>query len=138
MTDMLYAARSRSLQDWGGEVGLTKHLYKVGLGDGTAKDIEHSLNAAQCAGRSDWNVIKCVEAEGFDEADALTRLAAKETLIDPRYYPQIKGERGIVKVKPANVENHFLVQNALAGEHQKAVRVIPLTIAAYLLRAAAG
>ena len=138
MTDMLYAARSRSLQDWGGEVGLTKHLYKVGLGVGTAKDIEQSLSAVQCAGRSDWSVIKCVEAEGLDEADALTRLAAKETLIDPRYYPQIKGERGIVKVKPANVENHFLVQNALAGEHQKAVRVIPLTVAAYLLRAAAG
>lgn len=138
MTDLLYVARSRSLQDWGGEVGLTKHLYKVGLGAGTAKDIEQSLSAAQCAGRSDWNVVKGAEADGIDEAGALARLAAREVLIDPRYYPQIKGERGIVKVKPANVENHFLVQNALAGEHQKAVRVIPLTIAAYLLRCALG
>lgn len=135
---MLYVARSRSLQDWGGEVGLTKHLFKAGLGAGSAKDIELSLNAAQCAGRTDWSVLKCVEAEGILEAEALTRLAAKETLIDPRYYPQIKGERGIVKVKPANVENHFLVQNALAGEHQKAVRVIPVTVAAYLLRCALG
>lgn len=138
MTNTLYVARSRSLQDWGGEVGLTKHLYKVGLGAGSAKDIEHALNAAQCAGRSDWSVVKCIEAGGLDEAEALARLAAKETLIDPRYYPQIKGEGGIVKVKPANVENHFLVQNALAGEHQKVVRVIPLTIATYLLRGAAG
>lgn len=136
MTNTLYVARSRSLQEWGGEVGLTKNLYKVGLGQGSGKEIEAALNAGQCAGRSDWTVVK---AEGVDEADvdaALSRIARKETLVDPRYYPQIKGERGIVKVKLANVENHFLVQNALAGLHAKTVRVLPATVAAYLIHSA--
>jgi hypothetical protein len=132
-----YVAKSASLQKWGVEVGLTKHLYKVGIGD-TAEDAVEALNRDRYAGRTDWKLLRKQEAGELAEAQALERLAAKEKAVDPRYYPQIKGGRGIFKVKLANVENHMLLTRALAGIHEPVTKVTPADIAHYLLLGAAG
>jgi hypothetical protein len=132
-----YVAKSTSLQKWGLEVGLTKHLYKVGIGD-SAEDAVEALNRDRYGGRTDWKLLKKQEAGGLAEADALARLAAKEKAVEPRYYPQLKGGQGIFKVKLTNVENHMLLTRALAGIHEPVTKVTPADIAHYLLICAAG
>lgn len=134
----LFVAASPGLQAWAADVGLTKIIYAVGIADQPGEEAIEALNAGRHAGRNDWKLIGEQAVDGLSEADALDRLRAKETLIDPRYYPQIKGAPGIVKVKLANVENALMVQRALAGELTKALKVKPADIAAYLIRNAQG
>ena len=134
----IYVAVSRSLQAWAGDVGLTKHLYKVGVdAEGADAALAH-LVAERCAGRTDWKLVRKQEVEGTDEAEALARVARKEMAIDPNYYPQLKGAAGIFKVKLDTVENHVLLRQALAGEQPKAVRIKPTDFADYLIRNACG
>lgn len=130
---LLYVASSKALGEWGGEVGLTKHLYKVGLSDDGAEAVLAALNAAKHAGRDDWKLLKSQTIDGVDDARLHERLSRKEKLVDPKLYPGIKGAAGIVKVKPTNVENHIVVKRALAGEPEKAITVKPADIAAYLI-----
>jgi hypothetical protein len=134
----IYVAASRSLQAWGGDVGLTKHLYKVGVAEDSADAALARLTADGCAGRTDWKLVRKVGAEGLDEATAIARLARKEMAIDPTYYPQLKGADGLFKVKLTNVENHVLLRQALAGEQPKNVRMKPTDFADYLIHAAGG
>lgn len=133
----VFVAVSKGLQAWGSDVGLTKNLYKLGWTDGTAADALARMVGERHAGRDDWQLVAEGEAAG-DEASALEQLGRKETLVDPRYYPQIKGARGIVKVKLANAENHFVIESALAGRERKAKRLTPAEIGLYLIRKAGG
>lgn len=135
---VIYAAFSKGLAQWGAEVGLTKHIYKLGVFDGPAAAAVDALNAAQHAGQSDWKLIAKQEVDSTDEAALLERLARKEKPVDPGLYPKIKGAAGIFKVKLANVENHLLVKVALEGRDTKAVKVKPADVGAYLIRNAAG
>jgi hypothetical protein len=130
---ILYVARSQALGKWGAGVGVTKHLYKVGVAADTAEAAVKALNDSAHAGETDWKLVKKEKAEAADEAAILERLAQKEKRIDPAIYPKIKGAPGIFKVKPTNVENHILVKQALAGAPTKAVKVTPAEIADYLL-----
>lgn len=130
---LLYVASSKALGEWGAEVGLTKHLYKVGLSEDDASAVAAALNAAKHAGRDDWKLLKGHAVEGIDEAHVLERLGRKEKLVDPKLYPGIKGALGVVKVKPTNVENHIVVKRALAGEPEKEIKAKPADIAAYLI-----
>lgn len=134
----IYVAVSRSLQAWAGDVGLTKHLYKLGVDAEGADAALARLIEEPCAGRTDWKLVRKQEVEGMDEAEAFARVARKEMAIDPAYYPQLKGAKGIFKVKLDNVENHVLVRKALAGEQPKAVRIKPTDFADYLIRNACG
>jgi hypothetical protein len=135
----LFVAASRALQAWASDVGLTQHVYKIGVSsaeDGAAA-IE-ALNAAAYAGRTDWDLIAEEQVADTEEEAIIARTGRKETMVDPLYYPQIKKARGIFKVKPANVENHFMVREALEGQQIKRIKLTPERIGAYLLRAAAG
>ncbi|HSO42340.1 MAG TPA: hypothetical protein VLR47_05800 [Rhodospirillales bacterium] len=134
----IYVAVSRSLQAWAGDVGLTKHLYKLGIAADGAEAALARLTGERCAGRTDWKLVRKQEVEGIEEAGALARVAEKEMTIDPDYYPQLKGAAGIFKVKLVNVENYVLVRKALAGEQTKAVRIKPTDFADYLIRNACG
>lgn len=133
----LYVATSKGLAGWGSDVGLTKHIYKVGLAAETAEAAIDALNGAHYAGQTDWKLVKKQEAAVADEASALARVAAKEKPVDPAYYPRLKNTTGIFKVKIANVESQLLVQQALKGEDPHLVKVKTADIALYLLNLAA-
>ncbi|SRR5579875_2310543 len=126
----IYVARSAKLSKWASDVGLSKHIYKLGC---TEEDLK-ALIARGWAGEDDWQLVKTVAAEGVDEAQIIERVARREKPIEPRYYPRIREATGLFKVDPAHVENHILVARALAGEAERvAIKLKPADFAAYLL-----
>ncbi len=133
----IYVAVSKALAEWAEEVGLTKHVYKVGVTEGLAEDAIKALNAQEVAGQSDWKLLAKGEGE-IDEDAAFERLARKEKAVDPKLYPKLREAAGIFKVKATNVENAMLVKHALDGGDPKSVKMKPADIGAYLARNAIG
>jgi hypothetical protein len=131
---VVYIATSKNLAGWAADVGLTKHVYKLGVAEGSGDDAIKALNDDGFAGESDWRLLKQQEVEGLEEPAAVERLAKKEKMIDPKYYPKIRGAVGIFKIKIGNVANHLLVKRALAGDEQKLDKVKTADIAAYLIQ----
>ena len=131
----IYVATSKGLAAWGHEVGISKHVYKLGVAEGRAEDAVQALNESAFAGEADWKLVGAEPAE-VDEATAIDRLAKRETVIEPRYYPKIKEGRGVFKVKFANVERHFIVKKALEGTEERDFKVKPADIGAYLIHSA--
>ena len=129
---VIFVARSANASKWGASVGLTKHIYKVGVTEGTAEAAVKALNDSAHAGESDWKLVKKEEAD-TDEAAMLARLGQKEKMVDPTLYPKIKGATGIFKVKPVNVENHFFVKQALADMETKDIKIKHPEFADYLI-----
>ena len=135
----IFIAASKELGKWGADVGISKHLFKLGVADDdAAEEAIKQLNEAGFAGQSDWKLLKKQQVEDLTEAQAIERLARKEKLVDPNYYPRIRGAAGIFRIKPANVENHLLVSRALAGEVPKIEKLKPADIAQYLINAVLG
>ena len=136
----VYAAVSKTAQEWGADVGLTKHIYLLGVAADGADAAVAALNAASHAGAADWKLLakKSVDGDAPDPAALCARLAAKEKPLDPNYYPRLKGAANLFKVKPANVENALLMQQVAAGEQLKPVKVKPADIGAYMIRHALG
>ena len=99
----IYVARSKGLSDWTGDVGLTKHVFKVGIGENSGRDAVLALNKRRAAGQDDWTLLAEADAGTLTEEQALARLAAREKTVDPAHYPRLKGEAGMVKVKPTSV-----------------------------------
>jgi len=125
----IYVARSSKLGKWASDVGLSKHVFKLGVTDEDPK----ALVAAGWAGETDWQLVKKQELEGLTEAEVVERVARKEKLIDPNFYPRLRGALGIFKVLPVNVENHMLMRRALAGEAERIeVKLKPADFADYL------
>ena len=133
----VYVARSQSLQQWASDVGLTPHVYKLGVADGPAESAVESLNMTACCGASDWTLVKAQETDS-DEATILGKVGRKEKLVDPAHYPRLGGATGLVKVKLVSVQNRLLVQRMMAGEEEKAIKPKPADIAAYLIQDALG
>ena len=131
---ILYVATSKIFSTWAADVGLGKSVYKVGLAEGSADDALKALNDESCAGADDWRLLKTQQADGLDEAGVIERLAKKEKVVDPNYYPRLRGASGVFRVKVANVANHLLVRRALAGEEEKVDKVKPADIASYLIQ----
>lgn len=132
----VYVATSKNLAGWASDVGLTKHLYKIGVAEDSAEEAIDALNGEACAGESDWRLVKKRAVEAPDVAGILERLGKKEKMVDPAYYPKIRGAIGIFRVKVTNVANHLLVQRALAGEEERVDKVKATDIAAYLIQIA--
>lgn len=127
---VIYVARSAKLSKWASDVGLSKNVFKVGVADEPVKE----LVEAGWAGETDWTLVKKAPAEGLDETAVIERLARRETLIDPKYYPRIKETPGIFKVDPAHVESHIIVGRALEGGGERvALKLKPGDFAAYLI-----
>ena len=126
----IYVARSVKAGKWASDVGLGKHVYKLGV---TADDPK-ALAAAGWAGETDWSIVKAEPVEALDEDEAIDRLAGKERMIDPTLYPKLKGARGVFRLNPVKVENHFVVARALAGESElKLLKLKPTDFAAYMI-----
>lgn len=127
---VIYVARSAKLSKWASDVGLSKNIFKVGVGEEPIKD----LIAAGWAGETDWTLVKKEPAEGLDEEAVLTRLARRETVVDPKYYPRIRETPGLFKVDPHHVESHIIVGRALeGGPERQELKLKPADFAAYLI-----
>jgi hypothetical protein len=127
---VLFVARSVKLGRWGSDVGLGKHVYKVGIADADPK----TLAATGWAGESDWKIVRTRDVEGLSEDEALQRLARKERMIDPNLYPKLKGAAGVFRLRAEQVENHILVSRALAGDSDRVdLKLKPADFADYLI-----
>jgi hypothetical protein len=126
----IYVARSVKTGKWGSDVGLGKHVYKVGVTDGDPKEAA----AEGWAGETDWSVVKSEPVEGLTEEEVIERLARKDRMIDPMLYPKLKGARGVFRLNLVQVENHIVVSRALAGASDKTeLKLKPADFAAYLI-----
>jgi hypothetical protein len=127
---VLFVARSVKLGRWGSDVGLGKHVYKVGVTDEDPK----TLAATGWAGENDWKIVRTRDVEGLSEDEALQRLARKERMIDPNLYPKLKGAAGVFRLRAEQVENHILVSRALAGDSDRVdLKLKPVDFADYLI-----
>jgi|SRR5579883_782832 len=127
---VIYVARSVKLGKWAADVGLSKNVYKVGYTDEPVKP----LIEAGWAGETDWSLVKQREADGIAEEEIVARLARKLKMIDPVYYPKLRGTAGVFKVLPEQVENHIIVTRSLAGEtERKDAKLKPADFADYLI-----
>ncbi len=125
----IYVARSPKLGKWGSDVGLGKNLFKVGVAEAAKPLIE-----AGWAGETDWSLVKKQPVEDLDEEAVIERLARKGKMIDPAYYPKIKGTRGIFRLTPEQVENHIMIARAIARiDELKVVKLKPADFADFLI-----
>jgi hypothetical protein len=126
----IYVARSVKLGRWASDVGLGRHVYKVGVAEGDPK----TAVATGWAGETDWTIVRKREVEDLSEEDALARLARKEKMIDPKLYPKLKGAVGVFRLTAPQVENHILVTRALAGDAGRVeLKLKPADFADYLI-----
>lgn len=132
---VVYVARSVKLGRWASDVGLGRHVYKLGV----AEDDPKPLIEAGWAGESDWRLIKKQAVEGLSEADALARLERRDKMIDPALYPKLKGTLGVFRLSAERVGNQILVKRALAGASERLdIKLKPADFAEYLIAGATG
>ncbi len=127
----IYVARSAKLGRWASDVGLGRHVYKVGVADGDPKPIV----AQGWAGETDWVVVRKREIEDLSEDDALdaARSQGKDDR-SPKLYPKLKGAVGVFRLTASQVENHLLVTRALAGDGGRIeLKLKPADFADYLI-----
>lgn len=127
---VIYVARSVKFGKWASDVGLSKHVYKVGVAEGDPKPLVEQ----GWGGETDWAIVKKREVEGLVEEEAIQRLQRKEKMVDPTYYPRLRGATGIFKVPPEHVENHIIVARTMSGQNDRAeLKLKPADFADYLI-----
>lgn len=133
----LYIAMSPLMQEWGADVGISKYLYKVGVTDdgapAAAKDAVAELNAEGYAGHKDWELIGERVIDVVEPAAFTARLGERQKVIDPLYYPKIKGAKDIVKLDPRKVEANVVIKRTMAGHDSKVPKLKPADMAAYIM-----
>jgi hypothetical protein len=126
----IYVARSVKLSRWASDVGLGRHVYKVGVSVTNPKE----LAAAGWAGETDWTILRARVFDDLAEEEVLSRLARKEKMIDPNLYPKLKGAAGVFRLTAPQVENHILVSRALSGDGGRIeIKLKPADFADYLI-----
>ena len=127
---VIYVARSAKLSKWASDVGLGKNVFKVGIADEPIKP----LIEAGWAGETDWAVLKKQDAGALAEDEVIDRLARKNKMVDPTYYPKLKGTRGIFRLTPEQIENHIMIARAMAREDElKVIKIKPAVFADFLI-----
>jgi hypothetical protein len=127
---VIYVARSAKFSKWASDAGVSKNVFKIGYSENDPSP----LIAAGWGGETDWTMVKQRAAEGVTEEEIIERLKRKEKMLDPVYYPRLRGVAGVFKVPPDHVENHILVTRALAGETDRVVKLKPADFADYLIQ----
>lgn len=129
---IVYVAASRTQQEWGVDVGIGRNLYKVGWVE--EEPVDEAIEGL--ADYSDWVIVAQAPGEGPEEA-VLERVSAKEKMVDPKYYPRLRGTIGVFRVAADKLENSLIVAMALDNvTAPKGFKVTPADIAKSLLRAA--
>lgn len=127
----IYVARSAKFSEWASDVGLSKHVYKIGYTDEPLEEVVK----ANWGGMDDWTIVRKKPADGFDEAALIAKMARKEKMIDPVYYPRLKGVAGIFKVAQDHVENGIVIAKTMANDAlPKSLRLKPTDFADYLIQ----
>jgi hypothetical protein len=127
---VIFVARSARLARWASDVGLGKHVFKIGVAEGDPKP----LAVAGWAGETDWTILRRRPVDDLTEEEAILRLARNEKMVDPKLYPKLKGAVGVFRLTQARVENHIIVTRALAGDSDRAdVKLKPTDFADYLI-----
>jgi hypothetical protein len=122
----IYVARSPKLGKWASDVGVGKNVFKVGVADADLK----ALIEAGWAGETDWALVKKQAVEDMTEDAVIERLARKGKMLDPTYYPKLKGTRGIFRLTPEQIENHIM----MARENElKVIKLKPIDFADFLI-----
>jgi hypothetical protein len=135
----IYAALSPAMQEWGGDVGVSKHLYRVGLAEDDPKAAVDEMNAEGYAGQKDWVLAGSKAApEGMDAARLLTRLAERLKVLDPLYYPKIKGAKDIVRTDQRKVEANLVIKRTMEGRDSKVPKLKPADYADYIIGGVLG
>lgn len=130
---VVYVARSAALTKWASDVGQGKHIFKLGVA--ADKDAAKAAVEAGWAGETDWRMVHSQDFDDIDEDDVLERLMRKEKVIDPTYYPKLKGATGVFRITLTNVQNSLLVAKAMsADEPLTDIKVKPKDIADYMIR----
>src|SRR5260221_730272 len=105
----------------------------------TANAIAPALVEKGWGGETDWTLVRKRDADGLSEEEIVARLARKEKMVDPNYYPRLRGAAGIFKVSPEHVENHILVSRVMAGGSERLeLKLKPTDFADYLIHNALG
>jgi hypothetical protein len=132
---VIFVARSAKFGKWASDVGLSKNVFKVGY----AEDDPKPLIEKGWGGETDWTLVRKRDAEGTSQEQIVDRLARKEKMVDPNYYPRLRGATGIFKVLPEHVENHILVSRVMAGASERLeLKLKPTDFADYLIQNALG
>lgn len=134
----VYIAMSAAMQEWGADAGISKHLYKVGFTEGTPEEAVKALNEATYGGQTDWALAGAREAATIDEAALMARIADRMKVIDPLYYPKIKGAKDIVRLDQRKVEAHIVIKLTMEGRASKVPKLKPKDMAGFILDAALG
>lgn len=129
----IYVAYSPAMQEWGADVGVSKHLYKVGFADADPKDAVQELNAEGYAGQKDWALAGSQAVEGLDGAAVLSRLPERQKTLDPLYYPKIKGAKDIVKLEQRKVEANLVIKRTMEGRDSKVPKLKPVDMANFII-----
>ena len=134
----LYVAYSLAMQEWGADVGVSKHLYKAGFTDGDPKDAVEELNAEGYAGQKDWLLAGSQIVEGLDQSAVLARLPERQKTLDPLYYPKLKGAKDIVKLEQRKVEANIVIKRTMEGRDSKVPKLNPAMLADFILDSITG
>jgi hypothetical protein len=129
----IYVAFSLAMQEWGADVGVSKHLYKAGVTDDEPKAAVDELNAEGYAGQKDWQLAGAQEVESVDAEGFLARLADRQKTIDPLYYPKIKGAKDIVRLEQRKVEANFVIKRTMEGGASKVPKLKPKDMADFII-----
>ena len=64
----------------------------------------------------------------------IAKIAKREKLIDPRYYPRLREATGVFKVNPDAVTRGIILARAMAGENERAaIKLKAADFGAYLI-----
>lgn len=130
---IVYVAMSITMQEWGADVGVSKQLYKIGLTDGNPQDAIGELCGESYAGHTDWQLAASREAEGVDAETILQRAGERQKVLDPLYYPRIKGAKDIVKLDQRKVEANIVIKKTMEGKASKVPKLKPADMAEFLI-----
>jgi hypothetical protein len=129
---------SQTMQEWGNDAGISKHLYKVGFTDDAPADAVKELSDSGYGGQNDWTLLDTREADSLDQNALMGRITNRMKLIDPLYYPKLKGAKDIVRLDQRKVEASIVIKLTMEGRASKVPKLKPKDMAGFILDVALG